>query len=319
MTRNLLLLLAMIGIVLTSCSNDASTDNFVNTSFDDPLQLNTWQKQVEYGKNKSGITRSITDKEKPRLVQETYLGKISSQTDIDILMEELFADDAVTVLYTEDFSEFDILHVRDVRQAVKELGVSDHFEKIRSRLDARIAVGMELIKLEWIFKGKTYYTTAIASNDLGGIIYDAIGSAVIDVRAPEPQTKKMMSEEVIPVLRTKSEVDGDKIKRFFISDSGRSSLGFMLWSYSITVRSVFDSSNVLFDRNLNGVGNSHDILWSCKADVRTVSGELYRDKYHEFAWGYAYGFGSVSLSFGGNGFTASGGGGNSIGTEIHRP
>lgn len=304
----------MTGVVLVSCTDGVFTDNVDNTSLES-LIPDTWQAQVEYGKNNNLNTRSDVDMELPRLVQETYLGKIKSQAEISQLIEELFADDAVTVLYTIDYSDFDILQVKDVKDAIKKLGAADYLEEIKTRLNTRVTVGMDLIKLEWSFRGKKYYTTAIASNNLGGIIYDAIGSAIIARR--ESDTQSMLQQEnVVPVLKTKSE-NNESIQRFYRGDTGYSLLGSKLWSYSIIVRSKFNGAGILCDKDLEAEGLSHDFLWSCKADAKTLSGELNRDTYHEFAWGCVYGMGSVSLSFGGSGFTVSGGSSNCVGTEIH--
>lgn len=314
MRNFILLIIATIGLV--SCSADEVIDDINSTSLES-LRPNTWQAQVEYGKRNNQITRSDTGKEMPCLVQERYLGQIKSQSEIDVLIEELLADDAVTVLYTIDYSDFDILQVKDVKEAAKELKISDPFQGLKSKLNTQITVGMELIKLEWLFKGKMYNTTAIASNDLGGIIYDAIGSAVIAKRESDIQSNKTMQQNSLPFLKTRSENNAN-MQVFHIFDTGYSMLGFTLWSYDINVRSLFNAAGVLSDRSVNGRGSSHDLLWSCKAEAKSISGVLNSDKYHEFAWGYVYGMGSISLTFGGSGFTVSGGSSNGVGTMVHR-
>lgn len=317
MKKCLLLLLTITCIGLASCEYNEFTELENTTS--KQAYPRTWQEQIEYGKNKTAATRSINSSEMPILMQETYLGKIQSQADIDNVLKEIFADDAVTVLYNEDYSEFNLFSVGEIKQAIKELGVNDYFEEIRSRLIARIELGMELIKLEWLYKDEVYQTIAIASNDQGGIIFDAIGSAIVEI-TPNPKTKQMMSN-TIPVLRSEDESGSTSSQNFRKSESGHSGIwGTLLWQFYINVTSEFNSSNKLHSKTMSAEGNSFDSLWSCKAEVSTITGNIDISTYHEFAWGYVCGKGSVSLTFNGaGGFSVSGGSSSGNGIETHRP
>ena len=186
---------------------------------------------------------------------------------------------------------------------------------------------MEMVDLKWLYKGKTYHSTAIVSNEHGGFVYEHIGYRVIDAEEgsfQEDDYSEMNS------LRTKTSSEGDGsdpnpgggsdiILRFTKMNSVKNAAGMVVATYNITVRSVFNSAGILIDRNLNAT-HSAAYGFTCTADVRTVSGTLNSSKYHEFAWGYSYGSGvSVSLGWNGSGFTISGGGQGATGIEIHRP
>ncbi|MDD4641185.1 MAG: hypothetical protein PHF92_07510 [Bacteroidales bacterium] len=111
MKKKLLLLLPIIS-VLSSCSNNM----FMNQE-DETVNLNTkpttWQEQLEYAKN-SLNTRATTDR--ISLLSYTYVGKIDSESDIPLIMEQLFSDNFFTVLYTDD-SNFDIVPMRTIMSA----------------------------------------------------------------------------------------------------------------------------------------------------------------------------------------------------------
>ena len=184
-----------------------------------------------------------------------------------------------------------------------------------------------MVDLKWLYKGKTYHSTAIVSNEHGGFVYEHIGYRVIDAEEgsfQEDDYSEMNS------LRTKTSSEGDGsdpnpgggsdiILRFTKMNSVKNAAGMVVATYNITVRSVFNSAGILIDRNLNAT-HSAAYGFTCTADVRTVSRTLNSSKYHEFAWGYSYGSGvSVSLGWNGSGFTISGGGQGATGIEIHRP
>lgn len=311
MKKKLLLLLPIIS-VLSSCSNNM----FMNQE-DETVNLNTkpttWQEQLEYAKN-SLNTRATTDR--ISLLSYTYVGKIDSESDIPLIMEQLFSDNFFTVLYTDD-SNFDIVPMRTIVQTAKEQGLDNPFDDLKSQLKVMIQVGMELIELEWNYKGETYYSTAIASNKKGGIIYDHIGFMIKD------KTESVSYEEEfdsnILVVKTRSETNSDDITKVFNeNETCRNPYDVILYKYNITCTSVFNNSGTLIDRTLNKYTQAM-FPWSCSADIRTISGELDESLFHEFAWGYAYGcMITVSLGWNGNGFSASGGGTSETGTEIHR-
>ena len=255
----------------------------------------------------------------------TYKGTIESETERQKLLEELFADTTMVVWY-KDFWHFEILSLKEAKEKAKVSG-GEPYVLIEEQLRTGICIGMEMVDLKWLYKGKTYHSTAIVSNEHGGFVYEHIGYRVIDAEEgsfQEDDYSEMNS------LRTKTSSEGDGsdpnpgggsdiILRFTKMNSVKNAAGMVVATYNITVRSVFNSAGILIDRNLNAT-HSAAYGFTCTADVRTVSGTLNSSKYHEFAWGYSYGSGvSVSLGWNGSGFTISGGGQGATGIEIHRP
>jgi hypothetical protein len=285
----------------------------------------TWQEQIKYAQNRNRIGTETYNSDRPCLLNYTYKGTIESETERQKLLEELFADTTMVVWY-KDFWHFEILSLKEAKEKAKVSG-GEPYVLIEEQLRTGICIGMEMVDLKWLYKGKTYHSTAIVSNEHGGFVYEHIGYRVIDAEEgsfQEDDYSEMNS------LRTKTSSEGDGsdpnpgggsdiILRFTKMNSVKNAAGMVVATYNITVRSVFNSAGILIDRNLNAT-HSAAYGFTCTADVRTVSGTLNSSKYHEFAWGYSYGSGiSVSLGWNGSGFTISGGGQGATGIEIHRP
>ena len=254
----------------------------------------TWQEQIKYAQNRNRIGTETYNSDRPCLLNYTYKGTIESETERQKLLEELFADTTMVVWY-KDFWHFEILSLKEAKEKAKVSG-GEPYVLIEEQLRTGICIGMEMVDLKWLYKGKTYHSTAIVSNEHGGFVYEHIGYRVIDAEEGSFQ-----------------EDDYSEM------NSVKNAAGMVVATYNITVRSVFNSAGILIDRNLNAT-HSAAYGFTCTADVRTVSGTLYSSKYHEFAWGYSYGSGvSVSLGWNGSGFTISGGGQGATGIEIHRP
>lgn len=201
----------------------------------------------------------------------------------------------------------------------------DPFARIKSDLRKHIRVGMELVELEWKFKGEKIYLLGIVSNEHGGIIYDNIGHFV---KGEAPTSASRNLYVTSPTLKTRAE-NGDKdkdgdgddsgsgsgsggtsetiVKRFFgIADNDYNFYGVEIWAYSIECESVF-TDGILTDRQLFAYSDG-SLGWSCKAAIKTVSGELYESGYHEFSYAVGIGYlASITIAFEGSGFTISGG------------
>lgn len=313
MKKNYLLLSAVL--LLFSCSNAILPDE-ESTVSDLLAQPKTWQKQLEYAQKNNDL-KTKTSFQGISFQGYTYKGKIDREVDIPVIIEELLSDNSAIVQYTDlNFSNFEIIPIGMVRQSVKTLSSEDPFSYLKSQLQTSIMIGMELLELEWTYKGDTFYSTAIVSNEHGGLIYDNIGIYIIEKSSKLEQKDKEI-ELNVPLVKTKSESEGPVVRQFSQSDSGRNYYGQTVFSYSISCNSYFNAG-VLYDRKLR---SSHDSAfgWSCSADVRTISGQINISTYHEFAWAYAYGAAcSVSIGWNGNGFKISGGGTGSTGTTVHR-
>ena len=286
----------------------------------DQVEPITWQEQIKYVQNKNRITTKAYDVNKPCLLNYTYKGTIDSEIGRQELLNRLFADTTMVVWY-KDFWHFEILPFKEAKEKAKVKGC-EPYALIEEQLRTGICIGMEMVDLKWLYKGKTYHSTAVVSNEHGGFVYEHIGFRVIDAEKgffQEDDHLEMNS------LRTKTSSEGDYSNsggcelRSTKMNSIENLLGMVVATYKIIVSSVFNSAGILIDRSLNAT-HSAALGFTCTADARTVSGTLNSSKYHEFAWGYSYGSGvSVSLGWNGSGFTISGGGQGATGTEIHRP
>ena len=246
----------------------------------------TWQEQIKYAQNRNRIGTETYNSDRPCLLNYTYKGTIESETERQKLLEELFADTTMVVWY-KDFWHFEILSLKEAKEKAKVSG-GEPYVLIEEQLRTGICIGMEMVDLKWLYKGKMNSLRTKTSSEGDGSDPNPGGGS-------------------------------DIILRFTKMNSVKNAAGMVVATYNITVRSVFNSAGILIDRNLNAT-HSAAYGFTCTADVRTVSGTLYSSKYHEFAWGYSYGSGvSVSLGWNGSGFTISGGGQGATGTEIHRP
>lgn len=313
--KNFKLLICICAILLnfTSCDSDVyseytSQESGISNQKDDSPK--TWQEQLEYAKNLNKKQTKSNGGE-IQLIGYTHKGTIKSDKEVETVVTNLFSDESFIVQYTDSVN-FEIVSVKEAKDIF--LNNENSFKDISSLLMSNVKVGMELIELEWLYKGKTFYSMAIASNKLGGIIYDSIGTFII---TSHEKTTSNTQRNTISRKKTRSEVgNADSIQEFQISDKIKNGFGTVAAEYEIICISYF-KNEILIDRDLNAY-HTAILLWSCDADVRTLKGEIDESKYHEFAWGYVYGTGTCSLSFKGSGFTISGGGTGETGTEIHR-
>ena len=286
-------------------------------NFSKPSSLPTsWQEQIKYAQNKNSLSTKSNNSDQLYLQGYNYKGTIDSQAKIAEVIDELFSDEAVTVEYT-DISTFEIVTLKAIRQKAKELSIEDPLLSLRAQLDTLIQVGMELIEIEWLYKGTTFYSTAIVSNEHGGFLYDHIGFRVLGTEREEAKAKEI--ELNIPSTKTSSEFEVATIRRFNKPGSIPNFYGMIVIRYHITCSSSFNAHGILCDRTLNATHYAAP-GFSCAADIKTVSGEIGTSKFHEFAWGYAYGSGiTVSLGWNGTGFSISPSAQGSTGAQVHKP
>lgn len=312
--------LLSIVALLMSCEVDDYLEKedapLKKTSF----QPKTWQEQLEYAKSKSSLkTSTRADFGGINFVNYEYRGKIENRAEIHKVIDGLFSDNSVTIQYIDE-SNYELISMKDIRQNARDLGGEDPFSKIKRSLEDIVSIGMELIEIEWLYKGKTFHSTAIASNDHGGIIYDNIGHYLIERVETENKSAAIIAQSK-PLIKTISEPDpGDEtMKEFFLHDTGYNFYGIMVWTYTIDCFSFFNKEGFLCDRSLRAFGDNA-IGWDCNADLHTIGGELDSSKFHEFAWAYAYGPSfTVTITWSGTEFTVVEGGTSAgKGTNVHR-
>lgn len=303
MKKNVFVLLFLI--VVNSCSDAITASS--------EIKWKTWQEQLEYAKNTNLGTKTAVDD--LCLVNYTYKGMIENKGDIPVIVDDLFSENSAIIQYeSSGFSDFNIVTIGTLFQMLEIPDDSDPFSDLRTRLKSIIEIGMELVELEWTFKGKTYYSTAIVSNKYGGVLYDNIGTYAIR------STCENISEEEprLHSVKSRSESSEPAVRHFSMSNSGTNYLGIEVYSYSITCTSYFNEQGILYDRVMNA---NHDSAWgwSCNSAINTINGDINVSTYHEFAWAYAYSAScTVSIGWHGNGFSISPGSTGASGTEIHR-
>ncbi|NDV65499.1 hypothetical protein [Bacteroides sp. 224] len=304
-------ILACISIFLISCNSDDTYNGVSN--YDDQLNLpTTWQEQLKSAQNRSNVeTRNGANEIK--LIGYTHKGIIDSENEISVIMEHLFSNNASIVQYTNK-DEFEILPLKAVREnAIQSIGI-DPTERLIPQLKTKILVGMEIIELEWNYKGNIYYSTAIASNEHGGILYDHIGYMILN-----PRSFSQIDQEIsTPEVKTRSESIARTTCVFSKGWPVYNLYYIKVMGFSLKCVSTF-RNGILVDRSCNS-SSWADSGFTCEADIKTVGGDLDSSRYHEFAWAYCYGIGwSASISFQGVGFNVSGGDQREAGTEVHRP
>lgn len=311
-----LFLLSIVGLFLISCNADVFGDSESLFPDEETLPcLTTWQEQLEYAKKNNNVT-ARSNANGIYFVGHIYNGKINTQKQLSELLEQLFADDANVVMYIDSLN-FEIVPLKKIRQKAQSMGVSDPSEALKLQLDSKIKIGMDIIELEWRYKGKTYYSKAIASNEQGGILYDHIGHMIIVSDSHKSQATEIKSD--VKAIKTRSEGSGITERSFVLqNDGGYNYWGNLIWEYTISCSSFFDKDGILCNRSMMA---SYDSAfgWSCDAKVQTINGGIGLSKYHEFAWGHAHASSiSASVEWNGVGFTISSGSTGATGSVVHR-
>jgi hypothetical protein len=240
-----------------------------------------------------------------------YRGRIVSEETRNIIIEEIFSNNAIMAF--NDGSDIKFVTIGEFLKSHTNID----FQSIQDR----IKVEMEIVDLDWSYRGNRYHSIAVVS-DKKGIIYDNIGTLVVDESKTTGNISVLKRKQII--LRTLSDstsfpgesdpadtaaIDPEYQTRytcFFTQDhSYYNMLGMNIATYYISCESVFNSSGTLVDK-IMWANASSDPIFSCFADIQTTEGEVGMSKYHVFSWVGGYGIGSISVTFNGTGFTSSG-------------
>ena len=165
----------------------------------------TWQEQIKYVQDRNRIGTETYNSDRPCLLDYTYKGTIDSETERQELLNGLFADTTMVIWY-KDFWHFEILPFKEAKEKAKVEGY-EPYVFIEEQLRTGICIGMEMVDLKWLYKGKTYHSTAIVSNEHGGFVYEHIGYRVIDAEKGFFQEDGYLEVDSLHT-RTFSEVDG---------------------------------------------------------------------------------------------------------------
>lgn len=160
-----------------------------------------WEVHLQYAlKNGANNERQLA------LKAYSYRGKVKTEEEKRQLADEMFGDDAYTIIYKGgDFANPIIETYGNIRNKIEGFG-----EKLRSDIESDIVIGKtDVIDLKWTFKGKTYYSVAIA-DPKGEPIYDNIASHATSKRTSYQSTRIIISgntkEESLNTYRTQYEI-----------------------------------------------------------------------------------------------------------------
>lgn len=150
----------------------------------------TWLKQVEFAK------KAASQMDEIKLTGHHYLGKITSQEQIDGCWKQLLGDDTQVVMFPnkDDYDTFDIVPLKQERQRLWNLYKQDLKVGYRQSLDTVVTFGTELVELEWEYKGKTVLSLGIIFH--GKLVFDHIGSALTVPGTKHPEAKPVVKTRV---------------------------------------------------------------------------------------------------------------------------
>lgn len=136
--------------------------------------LSTWKEQIEFVKECA--EKSMKDL---KLMGYKELGEISSQQQLDDYLKRTFADDTKGVFYLDETgTRYEILPLKEGREKERSVRQKDTYDLIQQQLTKELKIGMELIELQWKYKGEAFNSVAVAHKD-GKFVYDPIGSLVL--------------------------------------------------------------------------------------------------------------------------------------------
>ncbi len=287
----------LVGTMLYSCS----ARNNEEISYD---KLNTGWEKTMYNAMHFVESKSLS------LEDYVYLGDVQSKEAKQELLDEIFGEKEYMVVLNSDYTEYDIMTYGECINLSNANNKKDLYApRKRNVASAIVDRNIGVVELSWNYRGDRFKSKAIvATNGDENFIYDNIMTY-----APADNDKKEIVRN-----ETRSSQNDREEKHF--SESGHGAMGFdgeYDWQYLITVDTYFNEEGIMVDRKLSRFAHAVE-GWDCEADVMTVSGTLFKDHYHEFMWGYAYGDNiDVSVTPGGIGLIISGGGTSAAATAVH--
>ena len=311
----------------------ACNDSFIQDDFWQGVNTKRkWEEQIHYAmtsKTRSGSSSLV-------LTSCEEKNTITSNVELEEAVELIFADDSYFAI--QDYTDYSFVIV-----PIGEIDNKDAFTELKTELCAKanslLAAGknLRLLELEWVYKDSTYLSRAIVTDE-DGILFETIGYLVL-------VNKKAENSAPIRRVKTRSEYTGStdestdepidnpendstedpvspstpaEIDVFSLSKGESNGFGGEPISFSIYCSSTFNSEGVLIYKTTEAHSNAW-LGFQCSAKIQTIKGDLDKDRFHEFAWGYHYGLGiTANLSWNGVGFSVSGGGTSATGSQTHR-
>lgn len=288
--RNILLYAAAImGVLLTACDESLTITETITerTSIGTKTFPKTWKEQIAFAqKHCDEISKSSINN--ISLEGYTHKGKIKTEKQKAEILKRLFNNETYVVKYPGE-PIFEIVTLGELRKEAQRAGKKEPKHSLMKQLEDTIQIGMDIIELQWKYNGKIINSTAIASNDkCEGILYDHIGNMITIPNTSSGNTIEEINNAIKnPKTRTG---EGGMTERYFeINPTGEFyTFGKYNWECYIRCSSFFDTNNgILIGRSTTAEHNS-SMGWHCDADASPIGGEIDKDKYSEFTWGYAY-------------------------------
>ncbi len=321
MKKYLSLLMAIVMVsTVASCSRTINEDLSVANP-ETRTEKSIWEHQLDYAMEHNTVVKDFPLK----LLGYKQIGSITNESDIDSYIKSIYSDDAyIAVSAPLSEQKYEIFQYRDIINGERDFDVATIFEKQQTYLRSKISINTHIIELTWQYKDKKFTSLALAADGETGLFYDNI---ITYVPSPRPNDKPAWMKYTKEFNKSKGTkqtrvIENDSIAYSIFEKTDQSSgtgfTGDPLWYYKIECVSKF--------RKADGVYVGIDVMraefdssfpYDCKADIRDIEGEPYSSTSHRFAWGYVYGYGSVSISFGGSSFTVSGGEKGANGVEVH--
>jgi len=252
------------------------------------------------------LTQQKNDDKQIVLTNYARLGAAKTEQAKRAVLDEIFADDAYTLVNTAD-----------VYTLVEWGDKSSFLSNCRDEFKARIYNiiknrDIEIVELSWFYRKQNYKSKALVNGN--GIIYDNIASFALDhdavesVEATTVKAKRSSSDAIIDTLpeNIRETRDGETFEVSDYSDGRMLITGKSAWKYRIRLISVFDKNDVLCNASCNSYIES-STGWSCNAHAWRISGEINKSGFNEFSWGWEYGDARGASSTGSNG------------NKMHRP
>lgn len=237
-----------------------------------------WLKEINHALD---LAARVSAEKQMTLTAYQHLGAVDGEKEKLAVLDEIFADDAVTVVNSSDV--FSIVEWGDSRAFT-----SEDREKFKKRVYNAIArEPIEVVELSWVYRDRDYKSKALVGND--GIVYDNIASFAIDYSAnaenKETSAKitRPIPDEFFGVIP--QNIANDKRGTTFVMNEyvdGKLLLtGKYAWRYEYRFISAFDSNGILCNMSSRS-GSQSKIGWQCSSGSGFIAGEINKSEYNEY-------------------------------------
>lgn len=291
-----------------SCDNELDLEQ--EMSYNEDLRmtaseenLDTWQKQIAFAKN-NGKTKK--DMNSIHLVDEKYLCVIKTESEKKHLIDRLTSEETVMAIPLTN-GNYEITTLKQIAEKAKINDAYSYILDLKSILEDKIQLNMEVIELTWMYNGSLLNSLCIADNQNNGITYDPIGSFIICESSSVTRTTYPHHK-----IKTRSENEsgGNGDQHFLYSERIPSLLGFTLAQIDIRCTSSFRNGKL----NMISMDKSAycDPIYDIISEIKTIEGSINNSNYHLFGWGYNMGLGNLTISINSVGVSM---GGNTINSK----